>query len=82
MRRVPDPAPLTPAERAHLGGLTTLARHGTAHLATIGMVGQDGLSRRIAAEWGIPEDAPDYAARITAARRAYFTRLRRSRAKG
>jgi hypothetical protein len=73
-------APLTPGERAHLAGLTTVARHGTAHMATIGQAGQDALSRRIAAEWGIPEDAPDYLARITAARRAYFARLRRARA--
>lgn len=72
-------APMSQAQRAHLAGLTTMARHGPGHMARIGAAGQDALSRRIAAEWGIPEDAPDYLARITAARRAYFARLRRSR---
>lgn len=73
------PTPLTPGERAHLAGLTTLARHGPGHMASIGAAGQDSLSRRIAREAGIPEDAPDYQERLDAARRLYFTRLRRRR---
>ena len=67
----------TMSERAHLAGLTTLARHGPGHMATIGAAGQDALSRRIAAEYGVPEDAPDYLDRLAAARRLYFVRLRR-----
>jgi len=72
-------APMSQGDRAHLAGLTTVARHGTDHMARIGAAGQDALSRRIAREFGIPDDAPDYLARLDAARRAYFARLRRSR---
>jgi hypothetical protein len=51
-------------------------------MARIGSAGQDSLSRRIAAEFGIPDDAPDYLARLEAARRLYFSRLRRRRTEG
>ena len=76
------PTPMTVEDRARLGGLTILATHGPSHMARIGAAGQDGLSRRIAAQYGIPEDAPDYLVRLEAARRLYFTDLRRSRARG
>ena len=69
----------TPAERAHLAGLTTVARHGPSHMARIGAAGQDSLSRRIAEEFGIPPDAQDYLPRLEAARRLYFARLRSRR---
>lgn len=76
MPRSHRPPPPTMSERAHLAGLTTMARHGPGHMASIGAAGQDSLSRRIAAEAGIPEDAPDYLPRLEAARRLYFSRLR------
>lgn len=72
-------APLSLAARARLAGLSTVARHGPDHMAAIGAAGQDALSRRIAQEYGIPEDAPDYAPRLDAARRLYFSRLRHRR---
>lgn len=71
--------PLSARERAHRAGLSVMARHGRDHMARIGSAGQDSLSRRIAAEYGIPEDAPDYQDRLNAARRLYFTRLRQRR---
>lgn len=82
--RPPSPFPerrpkLSQAERAHLAGLTTMARHGPSHMARIGAAGQDALSRRIALEWGLDPNAPDYLVRLAAARRAYFVRLRRRR---
>lgn len=76
MPRTPSP---TLGDHAHLGGLTTVARHGPGHMARVGALGQDALSLRIAEEAGIPPDAPDYVARLTAARRVYFARLRRRR---
>jgi hypothetical protein len=73
---------MSPGDRAHLAGLTVVARHGPSHMARIGALGQDSLSRRIALEFGIAEDAPDYLARLDAARRVYFSRLRRRRTEG
>jgi hypothetical protein len=67
------------SERARLAGLTVVRDHGVGHMAAIGAAGQDSLSRRIAQEAGIPEDAPDYLARLEAARRLYFVRLRQRR---
>jgi hypothetical protein len=67
------------SERARMAGLTVVATRGPAYMAAIGAVGQDGLSRRIAAEYGIAEDDPDYMPRLDAARRVYFARLRRRR---
>lgn len=72
----------TMAERARLAGLTVVATHGPGHMSSIGAKGQDALSRRIAAEHGIPPDDPDYAVRLAAARRLYFARLRRRRTGG
>lgn len=65
------------AERGHQAGLTTLARHGTSHMARIGAAGQDALSLRIAEAYGIPQDAPDYLVRLQAARRLYMAQVRR-----
>ena len=67
------------SERARLAGLTVVRDHGVGHMAAIGAAGQDSLSRRIAQEAGIPPDAPDYLERLAAARRLYFSRLRRRR---
>jgi hypothetical protein len=71
--------PMSPAQRARLAGLTVLARHGPTHMATIGARGQSALDRRIALEAGIPDNAPDHAVRLAAAKRVYFTRLRKRR---
>lgn len=67
--------PMTKTRRARLGGLTVVATHGPDHMTTIGRVGQTKLDDRIAREAGIPADAPDYAARLKAARSAHFIRL-------
>lgn len=85
-RRTPRPASSPPAptmaERGHLAGLTTLARHGTGHMSRIGAQGQDALSLRIAAEYGIPQDAPDYQVRLAAARRLYMAKVRKGQSIG
>lgn len=75
-RKRPQAGAPSMAERAHLAGLTTYSTHGSGHMARIGAAGQDALSRRIAAEYGIPEDAPDYLERVTAARRLWMARVR------
>lgn len=75
-RRRPQVEAPTMSERARLAGLTTYSTHGSGHMARIGAAGQDALSRRIAAEYGIPEDAPDYLARVAAARRLWMARVR------
>jgi len=64
-------------ERARKGGQLTYVRHGGHHMAMIGAAGQDSLSRRIAEEYGIPEDAPDYLARLAVAKRQYMAAIRR-----
>jgi hypothetical protein len=76
---------MTNERRARLGGLTVVATRGPDHMAAVGRAGQTALDVRIAADAGIPPDAPDYAARLKAARSAYMIRLaerRWSRAKG
>lgn len=75
----PPTSAMSPADRAHLAGLTVVARHGPSHMARIGAAGQDALSRRIAQEYALDPEAPDYLDRLDAARRLYFSRLRRSR---
>jgi hypothetical protein len=67
------------AERAHLAGLSVVANRGPSHMAAIGAKGQDALSRRIAQEWGLDPDDPEYLVRLAAARRLYFVRLRQRR---
>jgi hypothetical protein len=77
--------PMTNERRARLGGLTVVATRGADHMTEIGRSGQSALDRRLATEAGIPVDAPDYEARLKAARSAHFIRLaerRWSRAKG
>lgn len=71
--------PMTPARKARLGGLTVVALHGPDHMTTIGRVGQSRLDVRIAREAGIAPDAPDYEARLKAARSAHFIRLAEKR---
>jgi len=66
---------MTNERRARLGGLTVVANRGPDHMTTIGRVGQSALDARIAREAGIPPEAPDYAARLKAARSAHFIRL-------
>lgn len=81
-RRAPTPPSSSPpsmADRGRMAGLTTHARHGASHMARIGQAGQDALSRRIAAEYGIPLDAPDYQARLASARRLYMAQVRKGR---
>jgi hypothetical protein len=71
--------PMTNARRARLGGLTVVANRGTDYMAQVGRAGQSALDRRIAETAGIPPDAPDYEARLKAARSAHFIRLAESR---
>jgi len=70
---------MTPTARARLGGLGVVATRGADHMADLGRLGQGGLDRRLAAEAGIPEGAPDYQARLDAARKAHFVRLAEAR---
>lgn len=69
--------PMDNETRARLGGLGVVARQGTDHMARLGGLGRTALDRRIAAEAGIPDGLPEaeFAARLAAARRAYFIRL-------
>lgn len=73
--------PMTNERRARLGGLGLVARHGRDHMAAISAKGLTGLDHRIAVEAGIPDGlAPaDFAARLRAARRAYYIRLAETR---
>ena len=69
--------PMSATTRARLGGLQTVARHGPDHMARVGRQGATALDRTIARLAGIPDDMPseEYAARLSAARRAYYVRL-------
>jgi hypothetical protein len=70
---------MTRHTRARLGGLGKVIAVGSAGMADMGRLGATALDRRIAAEAGIPEDAPDYASRLAAARSAYYIRLAEGR---
>lgn len=78
--------PMPNRTRSRLGGLGLVAAHGPGHMADNGRKGATGLDRRIALAAGIPDDLPEaeYAARLAAARSAYYVRLaeRRWAAKG
>lgn len=67
------------AARGRLGGLETIKRHGTEAAAKGGRKGAATLDARIAADAGIPPDAPDYDIRLKAARSLYYIRLRSRR---
>ena len=76
--------PMSNTTRARLGGLSKVARHGTAVMAAHGRRGREALDLRIARDAGIPEDLKttepeEYARRLNAARRAYYLRLSNSR---
>ena len=71
--------PPTMADRARLAGLTILQDRGPSYLAEIGARGQDALSARIARDAGLDPAATDYPVRLEAARRLYFSRLRKRR---
>ena len=66
--KLPTHVPMPHDRRGRLGGLANVANNGPAHMAAVGRRGQTGLDRHIAAIAGIPDDAPDRAARLAAAR--------------
>lgn len=68
-------APMSKRTRARLAGLGTVARHGPGHMAAMGRRGAAKLDAKIARDAGIPEDDPNYAARLKAARTAYYIRM-------
>jgi len=69
------------ASTARLGGLAVVVKHGPAYMAELARARHSSLDRQIAAEAGIPGDLTpeDFAARLAAARRAYFIRLAHKR---
>jgi hypothetical protein len=71
--------PMSNRERAKVGGLTKLVRHGPEAYREMGLKGTAALDARIARDAGIDPNAEDYAVRLRAARRLYFMRLAEGR---
>lgn len=75
------PRPMSNRERAKVGGLTKLVRHGSEAYQAMGRKGAAALDARIARDAGIPDTLPpeEFAIRLRAARRLYYMRLAEGR---